>query len=87
MLFIKQRQFRGEYPIGVTKVSQSTFSASLNKEGKPITLGRYNTPEEAFYAYKKAKEEHIKYIADKYKQYIPEKLYNALYAYEVEITD
>ena len=40
--------------------------------------------------YKKAKEQYIKQVADEYKAEYPEfpqKLYDAMYAYEVEITD
>lgn len=55
----------------------------LNKVHSIIT----NTPEEAFAFYKKEKEAYIKYVADIYKNQIPQKIYDALYAYEVEITD
>lgn len=36
---------------------------------------------------KHTKEKHIKKIANKFKNNIPKKLYDALYNYEVEITD
>ena len=55
--------------------------------GKTIALGEFSTPEEAFYAYKKYKENVIKEVADKYKPLIPGKVYEALYNYEVDITD
>jgi hypothetical protein len=44
---------------------------------------------EAFCAYKNAKEQYIKELAEKYFQEgkITEKVYNALMMYEVEITD
>jgi hypothetical protein len=52
-------------------------------------LGYYATPLEAFNAYKTAKEEYIKELAEKYFQEgkITERVYNALMKYEVEITD
>ena len=50
-------------------------------------IGDYKTPEDAFYAYKKCKESYLKHLADKYKGEIPDKVYDALYKYEVEITD
>lgn len=50
-------------------------------------LGSFNTKEEAFQAYKEAKEHRIKLIADKYKDKIPQRLYGALYSYKVDITD
>ena len=40
-----------------------------------------------FKQYKIMKETYIKQIADEYKELIPNILYNALYKYEVEITD
>lgn len=56
-------------------------------KGKRINLGSFSTKEEAFKHYKIAKEKAIKEIANKYKNQIPEKLYDAMYKYEVEITD
>lgn len=51
------------------------------------TLGNYATAEEAFYAYKEAKESYIKEVANKWKDQIDPKVYNALMNWEVEITD
>lgn len=88
-LFIKSDAVRGSLPIGVRLDTRSMkFQARCN-DGKRnrITLGSFDTPEEAFYAYKKYKEELIKEIADTYKGYIPDKLYKAMLKYEVEITD
>lgn len=36
---------------------------------------------------KKEKEKYIKEVADQYKNKIPDKLYKALYSYEVDIND
>lgn len=55
--------------------------------GKTHNLGRYHTVEEAFYAYKKAKELHIREVAEKYKGDISPRVYDALINYTVEITD
>ena len=86
-MFTKSTAMRGVYPIGVTK-SGKKYCASLNKGGfKRVFLGVYDTTDEAFGVYKKAKESYIKEVADKYKELIPNKLYEALYNYEVEITD
>ena len=38
-------------------------------------------------AYKQFKEKYIKEVADYYKEQIPQKLYDAMYNYQVEITD
>ena len=45
------------------------------------------TPEEAFLAYKKDKEAYIKDVANKWKDKIDPRAYEALMNYEVEITD
>lgn len=85
-LFIKSNKIRGEYPIGVTK-HRNKFEAHLKKDNKQICLGSYSTPEEAFLAYKIAKEQYIKEVAEEYKDKIPYRLYEALMNYEVDIND
>lgn len=88
ILFVKSNASRGKYPIGVSLNKRtSTFEAYITKDNKKIGLGHYNTPVIAFIIYKKAKESYIKEVADKYKDKIPNKLYEAMYKYEVEITD
>lgn len=91
-LFVKNNMTRGEFPIGVSyDKDRNMFSSqcTITKEGKRINkrIGRFNTPIEAFNAYKKFKEQYIKQVADEYKDKIPKKLYDAMYRYEVEITD
>lgn len=92
LLFTKRYNERGKLPIGVRISSKNgKYEARCNvfdgKKSKTKYLGYYNTSEEAFAAYKTFKENQIKQIADKYKDLIPERLYNAMYEYEVEITD
>jgi len=87
-LFIKSNASRGEFPIGVSFVKKrSTYVASCCDNGKGKKLGEYDSPELAFEIYKDYKEKLIKRIAEEYKNIIPYKLYDALYKYEVEITD
>ena len=93
-LFTKGNAIRGEYPIGVSyekSCNKLTVCCNIYKNGKNKTehLGRYsiNKPFQAFYVYKKYKENYIKQVADEYKELIPKKLYDALYKYEVEIND
>lgn len=88
-LFIKSNSIRGELPIGVSKVG-NVYKATLrmNMEGrKSKYLGTFPTPELAFNAYKTAKEEYIKELADKWKNQITKATYEALLNYKVEITD
>lgn len=88
-LFISGKTIRGDLPIGVSiEKSTGKFKASCgNGHNESIYLGCYNTPQEAFNVYKNFKEMVIKQVADEYKPYIPRKLYDAMYRYEVEITD
>lgn len=69
------------YPTGVRKVRghyQARFGANLN-------LGMFPTIQEAFLAYKNAKEKYVKELAEKYfkEGKINERVYNALMKYEV----
>lgn len=88
-LFIKHDGKRGKYPIGVS-ANNKKFCARINVFQKgSVWLGSFNTPKEAFVAYKFAKEAHIKEMATQYFNdgKITEKVYNALMNYRVEITD
>ena len=87
-LFTKSNRIRGEYPIGVNSKNGNIFYAVCSDGTKHnIRLGSFKTIEEAFITYKNFKECTIKSVADKYKDFIPSKLYEALYLYKVEITD
>lgn len=88
-LFIKGTRNPRGLPIGVSYNNQSKkYQVVFRKDQKLHQLGtRFDTTEEAFAVYKYEKEKHIKEVADRYKENIPEKLYNAMYNYEVEITD
>jgi hypothetical protein len=85
-IFVSCKSVRGRYPLGVSE-SNKKFKGSIQLKGKQVTLGRFNTPEEAFQAYKTAKEAYIKEVADKWKDRITKECYGALYNYVVEITD
>ena len=90
LLFTKADRVRGKYPIGVyhdTSRRRKRFSVRVSKNGKQIALGRYLTPEEAFYVYKKEKESYIKEVAEKWKDKIDPRVYDALMNWTVEITD
>ena len=90
-LFVKDRNRRNELPIGVSKIKNSLkYRARYRNNNVEINLGSYVSVEDAFNAYKITKENHIKQVADEYKaKYpnFPQKLYDAMYSYEVEITD
>ena len=91
-LFIKSDASRGQYPIGVCYNKQrKKYQARCNVNGKLKSLGLYNSLEEAFNAYKVAKEQEIKRVANDCvsKGYITKdsRLYNAMISYQVKITD
>lgn len=87
-VLIKRDNDRGNYLLGVD-FSKATgeFRSRLNIHGKSTHLGYYKTELEAFNAYKIAKENYIKELAEKYKHQIDQRAYNALINYQVEITD
>ena len=92
LLFIKNDTKRGEYPIGVCyNKGAKKYQAFCSINGKQISLGYYNTIEQAFNAYKIAKKQEIKRIAEDcvLKGYITKdsRLYNAMINYQVEIDD
>ena len=85
--FLKKGNKRGECLIGVCK-RKDRFIAHLSRGNSiQIFLGSFTTEIEAFIAYKQAKEAHIKSLAEKWKDQIDLRVYEALVKYEVEITD
>ena len=79
------RSDRGEYPIGVRLHKQSgCFMSSMRKCNDFVYIGLYKTPEEAFLAYKVTKELYLKELANKWKDQIDPRAYDALMNYVVE---
>lgn len=94
LLFTKNDINRGDLPIGVSYHKRiGKFHAKISKyDGSKKYrehIGYYDTPEQAFQAYKTAKEKYIKQVAQE--EYdrgnITEKCYDAMMKYKVEITD
>lgn len=95
-LVVRGQKNRGDYPIGVTLRKDNgklrvhftkSFYNGQKIKAKRFSFGQYEDVDEAFQIYKIEKEKYIQEVADHYKNQIPEKLYNALYNYQVEITD
>lgn len=91
-LFIKNNSKRGESVIGTNPkndkyVVQCHIINPKTGKSKQEHLGYYDTQEKGFEVYKYYKEKNIKEVADYYFGRTPQKLYNALYDYEVEIID
>ena len=89
-LFLKREAERGEYPIGV-RYTNDGFTAVCRDPflDRSVEIGCYSTPEKAFYAYKKYKENIIKQVAqiEFDNGNITKECYEAMINYEVEITD
>ena len=82
--------YRGDLPVGVILdkgAKKPRYRARLSKYGKYYCYGSYSNPTDAFYAYKQAKEDFAKELAEKWKAQIDPRVYNALMNYQVEITD
>ncbi len=92
VMLTKRQSCRGLFPIGVSSYTQNKkllYKSTMSKYSTQCHLGYFKTPEEAFYAYKIAKEQYIKELAEKYfkEGKITERVYNALMNYQVEIGD
>lgn len=85
-LFISAKATRGEYPIGIDKVKQG-FRVRVNHSGKQTVFGCYDNIVDAFRKYKEEKEKLIQGMAEKYKDKIPQKLYDAMMNWAVEYDD
>jgi hypothetical protein len=87
-MFAKNKVNRGEYPVGMYYHKKAKkIQVLLTCGDNSLYLGLFDTIEEAFQAYKTAKEDYIKEVAEKWKNQIAEETYNALINYKVEITD
>lgn len=75
-------------PLGISlNDNGQRFRAIMRYNGRTIKIGTFDTIEEAFKNYKLNKELVIKEYAEKFKSILPEKTYNILMQYSVEITD
>lgn len=87
-IFTTRKKLRGNCVIGVSySKKDKLYAASVSEYGKGFYLGSYKDEISAFNAYKKEKERYIKEVANKYKDKLEPRVYDALMKYEVEITD
>lgn len=87
-LLSKSKATRGNLPIGVVYTSsKEIFGAVMMKYDKKYYIGHYKSIEEAFQAYKKEKELHIKKLTNEWEDKLEPRVYQALINYQVEITD
>jgi len=84
VFFTDRGNARGEYPVGVNFDKQKgKFKVQCWVNGKQKTMGRFNTPEEAFAVYKPFKEALCKQLALKWESKIDSRLFNAMMKWEV----
>ena len=85
---IKQNKKRGDFPVGVTyHKNTGNFVAQLSTSAGRKRFGAFNNVIDAFAAYKKAKEAYLVELAEKWKDKIDNRAYEALMKYEVSIDD
>lgn len=87
-LFVKSDARRENLPIGVTfNKSSNNYTAQYSLNGRSKYIGNYESIIESFEAYRKVKELHIKFVADRWRNLIDHRTYEALMNYKVEVTD
>lgn len=87
-LFINAKKVRGDLPVGVHfDTEKGKYRAAMNFMGNNIKLGRFDTAEEAFKRYKEYKEDFIEDMAEQYKDVLPNKVYDAMMSWKIEIDD
>ena len=88
ILVNNNKKKRGQYPIGVSYHNiANKYQTRCSFYGTEVHLGLFDTEYEAFQKYKIEKEKYIKEVANKYKEQIPQKLYDALLKYEIDEND
>lgn len=84
MLFVFASDKKSNLPLGVSYNKSNGYYVSCVStcDGKIVKYSK--TPEEAFLKYKEDKENHIKSMANKFKDSISDKVYERLIGYEIE---
>lgn len=76
---------RGQYKQGACfHKGKNKFTPRINIDGKPKYLGLFDTELEAYNAYKKAKEAHVKEKALEWQDHIADNVFDALMNWELD---
>lgn len=87
-LFLNCKKCRGDCPLGVHfDKDKGKYRAEMAFMGKSVKLGTFETAEDAFARYKEYKEDFIKDMAELHKNELPDKVYQAMLNWTVEIGD
>lgn len=79
---------RGSLPIGMYyEKDTGKIKVRISIEGKQKHVGRFECKQKAFQAYARAKKAQIKAVANKWKDQIDPRVYQALLNWKIEITD
>ena len=87
MALVTRQGNRGKCLIGVVFPKKGKYTSFLKKHGKNTYLGTYDNEYDAYLAYKLAKEEYLKELAEDYKDMLDPRAYIALQKYVVDIDD
>lgn len=83
-LLTNRKNFRGKYPLGVTKQKNiNSYRVTFTKNKKQVYLGSFKCLTTAYKKYVEAKEEYIKEVANKWRNKLPVNTYNALLNYKI----
>lgn len=76
---------RGQWPVGVSfDKLHGRFQANMSCRGRMKKLGRFDTEDDAFLAYKSAKESHIKIVALQHKAALKPAAFESLMNWSIE---
>lgn len=84
-LIVFRKINKGTYPYGVCFEKESgKYKAQVDVNGKRLNLGRFDCPNKAYYAYKIAKERHVKNKALEWSNRIDSNVFVALMNWTLE---
>ena len=84
---LTNKKRRGECLLGVSKRPSGRYSAGICTDHKKRLIGTFDTEYEAFCAYKSEKERYASVLAHKWKGKVDDRVCEALFNFNVEITD
>ena len=85
---VNRKKLRGDLPIGVCYNNVTgEFQCQLSRNGRIQTLGYFSRKEDAFHTYKIYKQHYAKVLAQKWKDKIDHRVYDALMNFKVSIDD
>lgn len=87
VLFNRHKNHRSKTGIMGVQLFRGKYVATLSKYGKSKIIGSFDDINKAKDLYKSEREKYIKEVANKWKEKIKEKVYNAMINYEVQLID